>query len=205
MTARASTNVVKALAVTCELTNTDITPEAATALCGELALYPEDQVLGALRRCYRELKSRLTLSDILDRLTDGRPKPEEAWSIAVRSVSESATIVWSTEIRQAWAIAFGLIREKQTVQARMAFIETYRDLCRAAREAHAPVVWEISPGSSPSERDAEILAAVEAGRLKRENVEGLLTHTDSTIVERLEKLTGKSVKMLEVPHGTSAV
>ncbi|MGL4232815.1 MAG: hypothetical protein ACRCWJ_15730, partial [Casimicrobium sp.] len=34
---------------------------------------------------------------------DGRPSPDEAWGIALAAESEAATVVWTPEIRAAWA------------------------------------------------------------------------------------------------------
>ena len=73
--------LLQALAVTAELTGTELSEPAARVMANDLAAYPVQQVLGALTRCRRELKGRLTVAAILERLDDGRPGPNEAWAM----------------------------------------------------------------------------------------------------------------------------
>ena len=67
-------NLLKAIAVTAELTDTDLSESAARVMAEDLAVFPENQVLGALVKCRRELKGRLRIGDVIDRLDDGRPE-----------------------------------------------------------------------------------------------------------------------------------
>lgn len=167
-----SSRIAKALAVTAELTGTDLTPAAARVMVQDLTEWPEEQVLAALRRCRRELKGRLTLAAILERIDDGRPSPDEAWAMVPRD--EAASVVWSDEMAEAWGVARPLIDAGDLVAARVAFIEAYRKAVQAARDAGRPVRWRPSLGTDPRGREAAVREAVERGRLSAERARAIL-------------------------------
>lgn len=191
-----SPTLVQALAVCAELTNTDFSPAAARVLASDLAEYPEHQVLGALQRCRRELRGKLTIADIMLRLDDGRPGPEEAWAMMPKD--EAASCVWTDEMCEAGAAAATLINTGELVQARMTFIEKYRSLMQLARDAKKPVRWWFSPGTDKDGRELALLDAAEKGRLKVEDVRHLLPYhrEDMTLNARLLALADRSVKLL---------
>lgn len=159
-------SVLEALAVTAELTQTQLSAVAAKVMSDDLAAYPPNQVLGALARCRKELKGRLTVSDVVSRLDDGRPGPEEAWSIL--PFDEAQTVVWTEEMAGAWAVALPLIEEGERIGARMAFLESYRARVQKARDACIPVKWTVSFGHDPGARQAAIAHAIAQGRLTHE-------------------------------------
>lgn len=154
------------IAVTAELCGTNLSEAAALVLTAELAAYDRQQVLGALRRCRRELKGRLTMAEILSRLDDGRPGPEEAW--AMLPMSESQTAVWTEEMRGAFAVALPLLEAGDKIPARMAFKEAYQLYVSASRDVGDPVIWSATLGHDVRGRESVLLAAVEAGRLPLE-------------------------------------
>lgn len=164
--------VIQALAVTCELTQTELSKAAIRVMAHDLSKFPAEQVLGALTRCRKELRGRLTTADVISRLEDGRPGPEEAWAMIPRD--EAASVVWTEEMRQAWSIARPLILEGDVVPARMAFLEAYRRLCLDAREAAAAVAWTPSLGWDPMGRERTLLDAVEKKRLPHAQAAALL-------------------------------
>lgn len=96
---------------------------------------------------------------------DGRPDADEAWSIALQANSEDATIVWTPEIRAAWAGAEPIIAEaNDRIGARKAFMSTYDRLVQRAREQNEPVKWEVSLGHDPDLREQ---ALAQSARLNR--------------------------------------
>lgn len=153
----------EAVAVTAELTGTELSSVAVKVMLGDLARYPEDQVMGALTRCRRELKGRLTIADVLSRLEDGRPGVEEAWSMVPKG--EDVTVVWTEEMAKAMAAAHPLLDCGDDVGARMAFKEVYQKLCQSARDRSIPVSWSVSLGWDKGGRESAIKEAVIAGRL----------------------------------------
>ena len=186
----ASAQLLEAIAVTAELTQTQLTEAAARVMFADLALYPEQQVLGALTRCRRELKGRLTIADVVTRLDDGRPGPEEAWAMMPRS--EAETIVWTEEMAEAMGVAQPLLDEGDAIAARMAFKESYARLVALARDAKQPVKWTASLGHDPLGREQALQRAVEQGRLLQTHVVGLLPYREvSPIME------GMAVRALE--------
>lgn len=170
----ASSIVLKALAVTAELTNTSLSTEAARVMADDLARYPEMQVLGALQKCRRELRGKLTVADVVTRLDDGRPGPEEAW--AGLPFEEAQTVVWTEEMTQAWGVALPLLEEGERVPARMAFLESYRKAVQEARDHGRAVKWSVSLGTNPSGRECPVLEAVRLGRISAQHAEKLLPH-----------------------------
>jgi hypothetical protein len=174
----ASRALIKALAVTAELTATTLSEAAARVMADDLSAYPEPQVLASLVRCRKELRGRLTIADVIARLDDGRPGAEEAWAMVSKAIGdERVTIVWTAEMRDAFGVAEGL--EGDTIAARMAFLERYRTLCQQARDSGQPIEWSASLGHDSASREAILLEAAEKGRLTAQHVAGLLPHRDA--------------------------
>lgn len=169
----ASENVLRAIAVTAELTNTVLSEAAARVMASDLADYPEEQILPALTRCRKELRGRLTISEVLTRLEDGRPGAEEAWAYHVPK-DEAATVVWTDEIRDAWGIALPLLKAEDEIPARMAFKERYQQAVQRARDEKRPVKWSVSIGTDVVGRESVLTQAVERGRITAKHAAALL-------------------------------
>ena len=169
---KASSRLSEAVAVTLELTGTTLSEVAARMMADDLARYPEQQVMGALTRCRRELKGRLTIADVITRLDDGRPGVEEAWAMLPKT--ESDTAVWTEEMAKASAVTHDLIDRGDDVGARMAFKESYQRLCQSARDRGIPVSWSVTLGWDQQGRESVIRAAVEKGLLTENQVKVFL-------------------------------
>lgn len=161
-----SAELIKALLVTAEVTGTELSEGAAMVIAEELASLNRNHVMGALKRCRRELKGRLTLAAILERLDDGRPSAEEAFGMLPRD--ESQTVVWTDEIAEASSIALPLLDAGDKVSARMAFKDTYSRLVSAARDAGKPARWWVSYGHDVKGREGPVRAAIDKGLLSVE-------------------------------------
>lgn len=159
-----SSTLLKALAVTAELTGTQLSPDAVKVMAADLCEFDEGHVVGALTRCRKELRGRLTLAEIILRLDDGRPGVEEAWALVPKS--EAETGVLTDEIATAMGVALPLLPDQ--IAARMTFKEVYMAEITRARNEHKPVRWFASLGHDPSLREAPIRLAVEKGRLSAE-------------------------------------
>jgi hypothetical protein len=167
----ASAALLEAVAVTAELCGRTFSDGAARVFVADIEGYPEHQLLGALKRCRKEVRGALTVHDVVSRLEDGRPGPEEAW--AMLPMNEGATVVWTDEMREAFSVASPLIAAGEIVAARMAFKETYGRLVNAAREAAVVTSWTPSLGHDPRGREQALLQAVEKGRLRLEEARHL--------------------------------
>jgi hypothetical protein len=179
--------ISEALAVTAELCGTDLSTAAASVLAEELSAYDERLILGALARVRRELKGRLTMAAILERIDDGRPGPDEAWAMIPRSEAES--VVWTDEMSECWG-ALDQIADGPAKRA--AFIERYRRAVADARDAGRPVRWTPSLGWDASGRDAALEQAVQMGRLSREHAADLLPAPINVVpIEAMRAMTNK--------------
>jgi hypothetical protein len=165
--------ISKAVVVAAEVLGHELSPVAATAMARELVGFEHAHVSAALRRCVRELRGRLTLADILQRMPGQHPSAEEAWALCPRD--EAQTVVWTDAIAEAFGVARPLLRDGDEVGARMAFRSAYS---RIVAEDHgsAPKWWP-SIGHDVHGRARPLLAAVEAGRLPadfvRQHIEAL--------------------------------
>ena len=158
----ASKELIEAVAVTAELCGRTFSEAAARVFVGDLSAYPEVAVIKALARCRKEVRGVLTVQDVVSRVDDGRPGPNEAW--AMLPMSEGETVVWTDEMAQ----AFGVVREMlghDRVAACFAFKERYIRAVNDARDAGRPVNWTPTLGHDPQGREQVLAEAVQLGRL----------------------------------------
>jgi hypothetical protein len=183
-----SAKLLEAVAVTAELCGRVFSEPAARVFMADLSAYPEPAVIKALARCRREVRGVLTVSDVVSRLDDGRPGPEEAWSML--PISEAQTVVWTEEMRLAFGVAGSLIRRGDMVAARMAFKEAYTRMVADARDKGKPVDWTASLGDDARSREGVLLEAVKLGRLELDRAREFapaLPAPDPKVMALLEK------------------
>lgn len=170
---RQGVEVLKAIAATAELTGTELSEAALLVFEADLSGFSDDQVLAALTRCRRELRGRLTVADVIDRIATagGHPSANEAWGLVLASLDESDTVVWTEQIAEAAGIAQPVLDVGDEVGARMAFRDAYD---RILRERADPPRWFPSLGSDPQRRSAALDRASRAGLLTRQHAAGLL-------------------------------
>ncbi|MCC8401869.1 hypothetical protein LJ655_08185 [Paraburkholderia sp. MMS20-SJTN17] len=106
----------------------------------------------------------------LPKRRDERPEADEAWAIAVRAADERETVVWTTEIAEAWATAQPVFQLDDVVGARMAFKATYGRLIDHARAIGQFPQWVISQGFDAARRVEVTHDAVRNGRLQLNQV-----------------------------------
>jgi hypothetical protein len=163
MTRRPTKALLQAIAVTAEITGTELSEAAARVFASDLAEYPEDEVLGALTRARREVKGRLTVADVIGRLEDGRPSADEAW--AMLPFNEDDSCVWSDEMAAAYGVVSKLMVSRDSNAARMAFRQAYEREVKKARDNRVRVHWFASLGRDATARAACLEDAVRKGRL----------------------------------------
>lgn len=144
-----------------------LSASAAAMIAEDLEGYPLTACCVALKKCRAEVRGRLTLHDVVSRLNaaDGRPGRDEAWSIALQSADERATVVWTNEIMLAYDAAKPVLRIGDRVGARMAFISAYDRLVEAARAEQMPASWVASYGWDADLRQIALEDAVKLQRL----------------------------------------
>lgn len=99
------------------------------------------------------------------RLLDGRPGAEEAWALALTSLDQSDTVVWSTECAEAFRIIKPVLDSSGAISARKGFVEAYERLVASARASQEPVQWVTSIGWDLSKRKLALGRAVKNGLL----------------------------------------
>jgi len=143
-------------------------PDVMDVFWAQLSTYPLDAVLRALSRHVATSEFAPTPASILKHLpkmSDGRPEPDEAWAIAIRSADERETVVWTQEIAEAWAIASPVF-DGDEIGARMAFKAAYARIVDRNRGANLPPQWVVSQGFDAQRRIEVVEHAVRAGRLQ---------------------------------------
>ena len=172
------TDILKAVAVTAELTGYPLSEAALDLMVQDLAEYPEPQVMAALKRCRQECKGRLTLHEIIQRMDLGdvdHPGPEEAWGMLIRFVNdERETGLYTEPMRQAWEACDPILKAGDEVGARMCFLETYRKALKRAVETRNPPKWSLTMGSDAERRKTALQDAVAAKRISADYAQSLL-------------------------------
>lgn len=191
----ATSRVLEAIAVTAELCGKVFSPAAARQFAADLSAYPENQVLGALERCRREVKGVLSLADVISRLDDGRPGADEAWAMIPRD--ETQSVVWTDEMAVAYGVARPLLAAGEPIAARVAFRECYARVVTLARCEQREPQWRLSPGYDPAGRELAVSDAVSKGRLTPQQAMRLLPdETKSEVTAALLEQIGVKVKRI---------
>lgn len=166
-----------AITATAEILGHEITPAAIEMMARDLCEYPARQVADALKACRRELKGRLTLAAILERITelDGHPEPNEAWAIALRACDERQSVGMTRQISAALYAAGPVLSTGDKVGARMAFLDAYKRELSQVRQDKQPAGWFVSSGWDAQGRVDEIERMASAGLIQQEERQRLLT------------------------------
>ena len=187
--------ILEAVAVAAELTGTELSDVAKSAIVEELAAYDLQTVLDALNRCRKELTGRLTLAAILQRLETGLPSADEAFGMLLEGWrNEDLTVVVPEIAMQAAGNgAYELFSANDKTGARMAFRESYERMA-GGLDLAAGVKWVVSRGSDRNHATQAIMEAVRKGRLKQEQAAAYLP---SEAVEERLMLTENRTLTLE--------
>ena len=159
-----------AICATAEAMGQEMNPGTAAMMAEDLCAYPVPVVKAALKACRFEVKGKLAMADILQRVqtSDGRPGKDEAWAIAMTTNDEFETVVLTDEIQLALAAAKPVLDAGDKVGARMAFISAYERFVRQAREDMKPVNWHVSVGFDADRRIQAVTRAVQMQRIPQE-------------------------------------
>lgn len=184
-----SAKLLEAVAVTAELCGRVFSEPAARVFVGDLSAFPEPAVMKALTRCRKEVRGALTVQDVVSRLDDGRPGPEEAWAMLPHDESQSA--VWTDEMSAAFGVSIALLESGDKTGARFAFKETYIKLVNEARDAGKRVNWTPTLGIDPHGREKVITEAAMAGRLPLEYAQQFVPALEAPAANVLALIEGK--------------
>ena len=160
-----------AICATAEAMGQEMNPGTAAMMAEDLCSYPVPVVKAALKACRFEVKGKLAMADILQRVqtSDGRPGKDEAWAIAMTTNDEFETVVLTDEIQLALAAAKPILDGGDKIGARMAFIDAYQRFVSQARDDAKPVYWHVSVGFDANRRIQAVTKAVEMKRIPKEH------------------------------------
>lgn len=195
--------IIEAITVTAEIVGDEPRPTSVAAMAMDLSRYPAQRVMDALVLCRRELKGRLTLASIIERIDDGHPPVNEGWAIAVRAADERNTIAWTQEIAESWAVAQPLMEVGDKVAARMAFMEAYGERLRQSRRNFQVAQFFLCLGYDQSDRVRAAREAVESGKLSRDAVDPqLLSHEQAPAFDAVALIGGRVEVTPSCPEAT---
>jgi hypothetical protein len=165
-----------AICATAEAMGQEMNPGTAAMMAEDLCAYSVPVVKAALKACRFEVKGKLAMADILQRVqaSDGRPGKDEAWAIAMTTNDEFETVVLTDEIQLSLAAAKPVLDAGDKVGARMAFISTYERLVGQAREDNKQVNWHVSVGFDANRRVQAISKAAQMQRIPQERAQQYL-------------------------------
>jgi hypothetical protein len=163
--------LASAICATAEAMGQEMNPGTAAMMAEDLCAYPVPAVKAALKACRFEVKGKLAMADILQRVqaSDGRPGKDEAWAIAMTTNDEFETVVLTDEIQLALAAAKPVLDAGDKIGARMAFISAYERFVAQARQDTKPVNWHVSVGFDAGRCIQAVTKAVELKRIPREH------------------------------------
>lgn len=170
-----------------------------------LSAYPMESVQAAFdahAKCPERGRFMPMPADLLAKLeaaqeNDGRPIPEEAWSIAIRAMNEADTVVWTEEIAQAWSeVGRGLMEAGDKFNASRGFISRYQQLVKEARKGGIKPRWVVSQGHDKDLRHLALETAYKAGLIARETVRQMLPRHNQETGPIVAAIAGKTVALI---------
>lgn len=147
-----------------------ISPAAQALFFAALGDYPLPAVRAALQHHIRVGKFTPVPADLISYIeatagADNRPGAEEAWALALSTMDDTKTVIWTQEAAEAFGKAQPVLEQSGAISARKAFIEIYERIVGENRRAQKPPQWFASPGTDQQQRQLAMKAAIQAGRL----------------------------------------
>lgn len=180
--------VLEALAVVLDMAGQDMSEPAMEMIVDELASFDFVEVKKAIRRCARECKYKITLAEIIERIDDGRPSPEKAWS-EVQHLTEDDAKVLTVEQNAAFCMVSTSLIDGDTsakVAARQTFLQQYEKLCKESRERGEPVQYFLSRANNDRDSTKALEAvtlAISENKLPKPEAVKLLPQHKAEILE----------------------
>lgn len=143
----------------------DLSEARAAMIVSDLAGCSLQEVNDAWKK-YRAIPSNVkmpTAAQIIQFIPDGHPTAQESWAQIPHD--EDGSVVWSDEMRMAFAVARPMIREGNFTGAFFAYKEAYEKLLFEARSLRRKPKWEPSFGFDKGGRDTALQVAVEKNRI----------------------------------------
>ena len=161
--------IEKMIAMTAELTGTELSARAIAMMVSDLSEYAAEDVTVALKRCRRECRYKLTLADIIERLPNQPLIGAAAWEIALRAelwLDRYKTIIVPLAI---WvAFPHRLVALNDMYGARIAFCAAYPEALRLhGREVHLRIGLHETRNRQQIMQDAFMAGILPSANLKQ--------------------------------------
>ena len=167
--------IIQAITVTAELTGTQLSANAAAVMAEDLLAYPLDKVLIAFERCRRELKGRLTLAAILERVDDGWQSAEEAFNTLVAGwENEHLSILTTHTAMHAAESASALFNAGDKYRAGLAFKTAYERIVSEKKAKGIQPDWYVSAGLDKEQLAQLVTEAAATGKITNDYALALL-------------------------------
>lgn len=127
----------------CDIADEEFMIAVANICRDQTEIYPGTNIIATIRSAVAKSKKMESL----------HPGPEEAWGIALSGADENRSIVWTDEIAQAAGASHEQLKAGDTVGARMAFLEKYRQLVSESEKKGSIPIWSASLGFDKAIRD----------------------------------------------------
>ena len=181
-------NFSELLTTTAEMYNKTFKPTQTAIYFNVLSKFPIEAVRMAFNAHLQDSERGRFMplpADLIGHLEkmrfDDRPSAEEAWSVAVQSIDDRLTVVWTEETSQAWfAAASELMAIGDKFNASRGFIAKYNDLVSLARLQGKQVVWVVSAGDDKDLRDRVIREAYQAKKITKAQAAVMLPYHQAT-------------------------
>ena len=185
--------IIQAITVTAELTGTQLSANAAAVMAEDLLAYPLDKVLIAFERCRRELKGRLTLAAILERVDDGWQSAEEAFNTLVAGWNnESLSILTTHTAMHAAESASALFNAGDKYRAGLAFKTAYERIVSEKKAKGIQPDWYVSAGLDKEQLAQLVTEAAATGKITNDYALALLPAGEERMnIETRNLLTDK--------------
>lgn len=193
--------LIEELGATMELSGQQIRPAALTLLADDLGHIDKPLLRMALARIRAEHRGPILTGTVLQYVDHamGRLLPAEAYALALSSANDHATIVWTNEIAESWAIAAPLLGAGDKFGARQAFIEAYARVTGEARALRRLPQVQVSLGHDTEGRTRALQEAIAAGRLP-----GGLDALPDDVRQQLQLPAPRSALALPAPEAVAS-
>lgn len=126
------------------------------------------------------------IRDLLGANQDHRLSADEAWALALTSIDEAETVVWTNEIAEAFGACRAVLDAGDKIGARMAFRDAYTRITDAAKQRGERPEWLASLGFDPDRREQVLRQATESGLLPAQQVAALLPPPETAMTPEQE-------------------
>jgi len=102
----------------------------------------------------------------------GHIPPDEAWALALTALDDQDSIIWTTQVAEAWGAAWPCMENGDKYGARLTFLSAYD---RCIKEGSP--VWKVSLGYSHEGRERAVDEALRRGIVNAEKARSLLPYS----------------------------